>query len=932
MAELANVAGQDGCDAWLAAHADLLTSENVDAVHAVVLHMAYADHEQAAKLSLAASVLAGRMGDRYSRAMALRCSGHVHFARAEYAPAVADYSSAVELLESSGRDLEIGRTLTSALQALIYLNDYDRAFAWAARARDIFARYGDELRLARLTSNMGNILYRQERHAAALRLYDEALEAFNRIGEPRDVAAVLSNIAVCCTRLGQFPRALDCYRRARSHSESNGLPLLVAAADYNIAYLHYLRGDYKQAMELYAKTRTHCEQVGDSYHAALCDLDESGMYLELNLSDEGGELAKRAAGRFDELGMAYERAKALVNQAVAQSHQGDPQAASNLFQAARELFVEQKNPIWPALIDLDQAILARRNGDAERSQELCRKAYRVLSGSLLPGKATLCELLEAQLLLDRGLLDAARSTCLTAMERVDSSDAAAQRFQGHFVMAQIQEAQGEQAEALESYRRAVAEIEGLRNRLWGENSRISFLKNKLDVYEGLVWLELDSGQVERAFLSIEHAKSRSMVEMLSFPELLTPSIELQEMRRDLNWHYRQIEIAAVSQEDGVKARIAEWQQRSREIESDIGLRLTAMRPQERGLLGDSTRIMPFEELQASIPEGATLVEYYEVRGVFFACLLTRKGLRLIPVARTGETRAVLRLLQFQLSKLRLGREYVTRFEAIWDAATNSHLRHLYDLLVAPLRENLNGSRQLIVVPHSFLHSLPFHALHDGERYLVDSFAISYSPSASVYALCDARPRTFTEQSLVLGVPDAQAPEIEAESRAAASVLPGARLFLGAAATESALRGWGPSSRFLHIATHGMFRRDNPLFSSIRLGDSHLNLVDLYQIPLAAELVTLSGCSTGLNTVVGGDELLGLMRGLLHAGAHSMLVSLWDVNDASTTAFMKEFYVQMGQAVDKGEALQRTMIEMRKLYPHPYFWAPFVLVGKRYRSS
>jgi CHAT domain-containing protein len=179
----------------------------------------------------------------------------------------------------------------------------------------------------------------------------------------------------------------------------------------------------------------------------------------------------------------------------------------------------------------------------------------------------------------------------------------------------------------------------------------------------------------------------------------------------------------------------------------------------------------------------------------------------------------------------------------------------------------------------------------------------------------------------MGIPDQSAPYIEQEARFAASVLPGARLHLGAEASESALREHGPMSRFVHIATHGLFRRDNPMFSSIRLGDSHISLFDLYQIPLSAELVTLSGCSTGLNAVVGGDELVGLMRGLLHAGAHGILVSLWDVQDQCTAEFMTAFYRRLQAEGNKAEALRGAMKELMVRFPHPYYWAPFMLVGK-----
>ena len=123
-----------------------------------------------------------------------------------------------------------------------------------------------------------------------------------------------------------------------------------------------------------------------------------------------------------------------------------------------------------------------------------------------------------------------------------------------------------------------------------------------------------------------------------------------------------------------------------------------------------------------------------------------------------------------------------------------------------------------------------------------------------------------------------------------------------------------------------------MFSAIQLGDSQLSLFDLYHLELSAELVTLSGCGTGLNVVVGGDELLGLVRGLLYAGAEAVLVTLWDVNDKSTAEFMKVFYELLQTTPNKASALQGAMQRLRESYPHPYYWAPFVLIGKYFSSE
>ncbi len=118
-----------------------------------------------------------------------------------------------------------------------------------------------------------------------------------------------------------------------------------------------------------------------------------------------------------------------------------------------------------------------------------------------------------------------------------------------------------------------------------------------------------------------------------------------------------------------------------------------------------------------------------------------------------------------------------------------------------------------------------------------------------------------------------------------------------------------------------------MFSGIRLGGSYLSLYDLYQMEIPAELVTLSGCSTGLNVVAAGDELLGLARGLIHAGAETSLLTLWDIQDRSTAGLMTSFYQQVACGQTKTDALQQAMQKVRAQYPHPYHWAPFILVGK-----
>jgi CHAT domain-containing protein len=922
------------------------TEPLVDRLYDEVVKLARVDMERADRVAQASEWLAEKAGDPYARAQSLRGRGHVLYIRnGDHKQAVENYQAALKLFEQLGREREVARTISNAIQPMIYLGQYERTFALTERAREIFIRIGDRLRVARLETNAGNIYYRQDRFSEALDLYRSAYDYFLKHGEVQDVAVTLRNMAVCYISLNRFDMALQIYREARDYCDKNGLPVLVAEADYNVAYLHYLRGEYTRAIGMYDATRALCKKLGDRYHSALCDLDQSELYLELNLSEEGIDLARRAYNGFRELSMGYEAAKALTFQGIGFSQQGKRESALLIFDRARELFRKEINELWPSLIDICKALVLIDMGRDTEARRLCESALAYFRTSPLYGKTALCELLLARLDLQARLPQAAEEHTHSAFAWLKKAEAPAVNFQAYAMNGQVLEDMGNRDAAYNAYLNAHRELEGLRSHLLGEEFKIAFLKDKLSVYESLVVLALakDRGKEgrEAAFDFIERAKSRSLADLIGFGVYaLRPKSDrnrklaarVHELRERLTFAYRQAQREEMRADQADTERVLQLRQQSRQYENQFADAFATLDAADRDLASlINAGTVSIEQIRQTIPHDALLLEYYQARGVLYACVLGGDRLDVVPLASSAYVRSVFRLLQFQLSKFRLGPDYVSRFANNLQEATKTHLRELYRCLIGPVRDKLDAAH-LIVVPHGFLHYLPFHALADGDRALLEDFSISYAPSAGVYSLCMARHGEQQRQSLVLGIPDRLAPHIKDEAKAVAAALPGAKLFLGETATQELLWEHAPRSRFVHIATHGLFRQDNPMFSSIRLGKSDLSLFDLYQLRLSAELVTLSGCGTGLNVVVGGDELLGLVRGLLYAGARAVLVTLWDVSDESTAAFMKSFYGQMLKAPNKAEAVRQAMLEVRRNRLHAYHWAPFVLIGNYGTSS
>ncbi len=899
------------------------------------------DVHQAGALADAALLVARRVGAGVSLGRALRAKANACWFLNDLKAATRLFDEAAQHFDACGEQVELGRTLSSSIQSLILLGAYDRALDAAGRARTIFEETGDERRLARLDINVANILHRQDRLSEALDAYERA---YQRLLPHQDVEAIgvaLHNMAVCLIVLNDFARALATYERAREHCLGAGMPVLVAQADYNIAYLYYFKGDYSRALELLRAARVACERVADPYHSALCNLDQSDIYLELNLSAEAAEMAREAHEAFERQGNGYEAARSLTNLAIALGQQGEAFRALELFADSRARFEREQNAAWPAVIDLYQALVLCNAGRFFEARRLCTAALAFFRTERLHRKAILCELLLARVGLHTAEHDVALGHCEHALEAVATAEAPVLEYQAHFLKGQVLEAAGRSAEAYASYRAARERLEALRSVLWGEDLKIAFMTTKHAVYERLVDLCLDADasggganlRAAEIFEYMEQAKSRSLRDL--FFERVVPVAspqsgqselvrQIRTLREELNWYYHRVELEQLNREDRSGARLAQLQQQLQTREREF---IRVLREMPRGTrestgLHDAIAV-GLDDVRQALAPGTTLVEYFRTGDRIVAAVVTDRELEIVPLTTASRVEQIVRLLQFQLSKFQYGPQYVAQVQESLLHATNAHLRELHGELFAPLGRL---SERVVVVPHDLLHYVPFHALFDGDRYVADSAAVSYAPSASIYALCARRSAAAAGGALVLGIPDERAPHILDEVRGVADMLPGSRLRVGLEANAEVLRTLGRSSRIVHIATHGYFREDNPLFSGLRLGDSYLTVHDLYDLQLPVDLIALSGCGTGLSVVAAGDELRGLVRGLLAAGARSALVTLWDVHDRSTADFMKLFYARLQAGVPAADAVRGAMAELREGYPHPYYWAPFVLVG------
>ncbi len=879
------------------------------------------------RLAVRAYQMAREINDGLAIAEALRMKAHFEYSSARYRRACRTYERAIRILEDLGDHSTAARTRSSAVQSLIYLGRYEEALDWAATARRTFEQQTDLLRLARLDANIGNILHRQDRHAEAVDAYTRALTALREQGDESSAAIALRNMAVAMIGTMQLDRALSCFQQAREIFSRLNLPVLENEVDINVAYLNFLEGNYTRAIHLYRVSTSR--KAENPHKAAISLLDQSDLFLELNLFQEAAHLAAEAMDGFARLRMRSEKARSLLNLGIAHLHLGNVGISLKAFGRVRKLFLRDQNKVWVAITDLSRALAMEGAGRSKAAVALATRARVELGASAFTGKALLALIVCARLHLRQGEPQAARALAHQANAGLGSASAPHLQLSAEMIIAESAAALGDSQAAFDSFQRAHTLADSLRQRLVRDELQLSFLQDKRAIYEGLVAILVERADFAGAFRFVEYGKSRSLADSLTRPDglIATEPGQTKELHLQLRRLYRRLDTLESRPEPLLASSLDRLRRQALECEQALSLARAGAPARVADPIDVAASALA--QTQAALGPGEAFLQYFRIRDTLLLFVATRNKIESFPLGRASELQDVWHLLRFQLSRGAL--PWANSAERTWLPATRSHLERIYRLLIAPA-EPLLPAGHWTIAPHEDLHRIPFHALLSQGRYLIDQRTVSYAPSASVWLACLAKSfNSSVERYSVFAVPDPRCPSIALEAESVARALPGAELFLGRDASLEHLRRCR-GSRFIHIASHGVFRADNPAFSSLRLGDGRLCLFDLRDLTLDTELITLSGCATGVQESAGADEILGLTRGVLLAGARSAQVTLWAINDESTTAYMQAFYSAVRAGADPAVALQSAMIELRSRYPHPYYWAPFILTGAPVREK
>ena len=787
------------------------------------------------------------------------------------------------------------QSFESGLSHLINLDlqvigQYEVAIRYNQAALKIFEETGDEFNRG-LTLNEAGLIYEKVgQYYQAVDVYQQAYDLFEDLQEIISQGSTANNLGEIYRKIGNYSTSLEFYEMALKNLQN--VPEYKAATLNNIGLVYQALGQFDIALSFYQQSLRLREKVNDIRGQGLTLHNIGFAHGEMNEQDlalDYYQQALRIRERQD-VNDVIGQATTLNNLGLLYSEENNHEKAIEILNEAQAIFEEfgARPNIGNTLDSLGTAY--KNQGNYNAALDYYNQALAILQ---------------------------------------DVGDRSGVGIV-HTNMGDLYEQQGNPEKAIQEYENAITEsIEPIWSDLRGEDLQVSYADKHVDTYTKLIRLLWTQGRYEDAFNYTERARARIFLNQVAsgptdfLNSTATPDLaQEQSLRTDIEDLNNQIlSLNRLPASDSHTAMIAQLRVQLFIKQNDYESLLNRLKREDADLVSVSPATL--SEIQVLLDKDTTLVSYFVMDDQTLAFVITHDDLQPITLAPGRQA------LEDKIHML-----YAYDFAAL-DNDHPARLQTLHEWLIEPL--NLQSNTKVEIAPHNLLHYVPFAGLTDGEEYLSDRHTLSQLPSASVKRFLEAKRKPQTNTLMALGNPtfDLIFAGQEAETISKMYDTP---VLTGSAATESVVRSSANQSEILHLATHGDYNPISPLFSSLRLNpddehsDGRLYVHEIYGLDLSdtTNLVVLSACQSHVGQLSRGDEIVGLSRAFLYAGTPSVMASLWNIDDQSTSVLMESFYRHLQNGKTKAEALQLAQRETRanEEYAHPYYWAAFALTGDR----
>ena len=698
-----------------------------------------------------------------------------------------------------------------------------------------------------------------------------ALRVLDRAGDAIWQARLLYNLGGLCFERGELDEAEARFRGALALYRHVGADAAAADSILALAEVALLRGDVVACLETLEEV---APVLPPDY--VYSNLDECRLMAlqQARLLPEARAAAEAYIALCQRTGRGDFAAAATLDLAAIAVLAGDASAGRALATRAARWYAARNKPVHAALARV--AVLRAQLAEGRVRQGTVRvglAAAATLEGAGWRRDALRTRLVVANLALERGSPSFAREQ-LELARALHRHGTISDRVELCRVEARLLAAEGQASRAERRLLRGLRLLDDYRAAFGGFELRATATG---------IGRELGSGGLSLALASKRPAKILAWSERLRANALRLPPVRPPADRRlrDLQVALRRATATGRASE---QARLEH-----------------AIRTRTRALRGDGN-VAPLGDLRQSRQAlgHRALVEYTEVGGGLYAVTLAGGGLAFHTIG-AGTAELELEWLRFAFRRLAAGRLTAGQRAAAGTNAAASAAA-LEATLLEPLLPAL-GEAPLVIVPTGALHALPWAALPS-----LRGRPVVVAPSVTSWSMLATRPRSRRRRRALVAGPHLR--HAAAEVRELGALRPGSTVLTGKAATAEATLAALDGAALAHLACHGHFRADSPLFSSLELADGPLNVYELQNLRRAPETVVLSACDLALSQLHPGDELLGLAAALLGMGTRTVVASVVPVPDAESRRVMLAFHRELARGTRPAEALARAQIRAR----------------------
>ncbi len=765
------------------------------------------------------------------------------------------------------------------------------------------------------------------------RLNQKALTIARELNHDKEIGRCSNNIGVYHSKFENYAQALNHLETALQIAKKLNNNTETSNTLNNMGIIYKNIGNHDKALDYLTQALAIDRQLGDDIYIAI-DLNDIGtIYRHMGLSTGNKEHFQRALDYFSEglelsrkIGEVKNEIYILNNIGSVYSDLGKDYDALKYFREGLDKARSADEKEAASMMLNNMGIVHSNQGNYEEStlyfQQAIDQALEIRGGRIL--------------------------------------------WEAYLELAHVYHKQGKLQEALKFYQLSISIIEDVRSRIKLEELKASFLgtDKRMEAYYSLIDLLIklyyqsgNQAYAGEAFNYLERGKARAFLDRLEISQVNISqyiNFKLQnqerEVMKDISTIYSRLLDSGLTEEESTSIQ---EQLREKEHELEALKREIRTKSPAYGQL-KYPEIITLEEARRLLSPGEAFFEYCLSDDSSHLFVITRNNLSVHTLPPQKRIQNIVK-------------EYL---KSITDRENHSFpggLTLFQDLVKPGLDKNIHT---IVVVPDDILNYLPFEALIQDEntrRWLVQDYKIAYSPSISslreIIKRKNQNGHPRAKDWLAFGDPDFA--ELEDKDNGhdvfqnftsssaynffrlkysgeeidqIRSLFPPSRIttFTRGQASEERLKNHDLGNyKTIHFATHSLIDDQRPVRSSVVLSldskeeDGFLQAREIYNLKMNADLVVLSACQTGLGQYIRGEGIEGLNRAFFYAGASSLLMSLWAVNDQATCQLMERFYTHLRSADCLRSALRKTKLELIEsdALSHPYYWAGFIASGK-----